>query len=597
VRGVLHAIALVCAASLSAQRPDQPSGALPSGGTGLIAGQVTDPGTGKPVPEALVTLRVGVVTGPESPRVLADAQGRFVFVNVPAGRYGVSAMKMGYSGCSSGEVTIADGQVLTDVVARCQKWAVISGTVTDEAGQPVVGVRVDAYRRTIAFGEVRLSPWTAFSRFATTDDRGMFRLPELPPGEYTAGVTTTLTTFPAGVMPATQVTGELRSQAFYALGDLNGPLGDPRNQQVGDSVLLTGSRGVFPPTPAGADVGTAYRTTFSPGTALPGEATMVPLTSGEERSDLDIALRPVRAARISGRVLGPEGPMPHTVVRLLAAGRWRIALVAFEGATATALTDEAGRFTFLGVPDGEFVASMRTGEPQIGFLSADEPVTVGGSEITDVTLTARPSPRVSGRFELRSGKPPGNTTLNVGLDPIDLGSFGGVLLPQGPELRFSTFVQRGAYRLNPRAPAGLSCSAIMREGRDITDEVLLVGADNIELTVVCGEPATRLGGTVRKTDGAGDADALIIAFPTERAHRSGTTVRPRRLQQATADTSGGFTLNNLPAGDYFVAAIPIARSELWRDPKFLDQLTRSATRITLTQGESRTIDLRMVQVR
>ena len=597
LRSVLALSFVALGAAAAAQMP--PTGALPAGGTGLIAGQVVDPYTGKPIPEVLVTLRVGTVTGPESPRVLADAQGRFVFINVPAGRYGVSGQKAGYSGCAAArDFDVSDGQILTNIIARCSKWAVLGGTVTDEAGAPVVGVRVDAYRKTISLGRVLLQAWTAFSGFATTDDRGMYRLPQLPPGEYTVGVATTLTTFPPEVMSATQgPASRLRSQAFYALSDLNGPLGDANNQQVGEAVLLNGSRTAVPPSLTDAGVTAVYRTTFSPSTALPGEADFVALRSGDERSGVDVALRPVRAVRVSGRLVGPEGPMPHTVVRLLATGRWQILYVAAEGATATALTDANGRFTFLGVPEGEFVVVMREGDLPAGWVSADQPVTVGSTDIADVILTARPSPRITGRFELRSAKPPESTTLSVTLTPTDPGLSAWALVPRGPELRFSTYIPRGAYRLMPRSLAGVSCTAVMRGGRDITDDVFVIGADDIDLTVICGEPATRLAGTVRKDDGGAEASAVVVAFPTELSRWSGPTIQPRRLQTANPDGAGAFTLLNLPPGDYFVAAIPAERSSLWQDPKFLDVISRSATRVSLAQGESRSLDLRTVVVR
>jgi hypothetical protein len=135
----------------------------------------------------------------------------------------------------------------------------------------------------------------------------------------------------------------------------------------------------------------------------------------------------------------------------------------------------------------------------------------------------------------------------------------------------------------------------MRDGRDVTDEWLVVGIEDIDLKVICGEPATRLSGKVRREDGIVDPGAAVVAFPVDRTSWIGPAVR--RFLDAFSDTSGTFALINLPAGEYFVTAIPIAKSELWRDPKLLESLTRSATRITLSPGESRTIDLRTVAIR
>src|SRR5689334_13100587 len=62
-------------------------------GTGLIAGQVLD-GNGAAVTDALVTLQ-----RPGAPdRVVVDSRGRFVFRNLPAGAFGIVAVRPGYLG-------------------------------------------------------------------------------------------------------------------------------------------------------------------------------------------------------------------------------------------------------------------------------------------------------------------------------------------------------------------------------------------------------------------------------------------------------------------------------------------------------------------
>ena len=70
----------------------------------------------------------------------------------------------------------------------------------------------------------------------------------------------------------------------------------------------------------------------------------------------------------------------------------------------------------------------------------------------------------------------------------------------GTDIR-PTSVQAGSYALSLHAPAGLTCSSVMLQGRDVFDEVLVIGNDNIELTVICGEVVTRLSGTVPDVSG------------------------------------------------------------------------------------------------
>ncbi len=598
---MLIATVIAVTSAVLAQRAPE-SGRLATG-TGLLAGQVVDPATRKPVPDALVTLWLDNARE-FAARTMADGQGRFVFVNSPAGLYRIEAGKFGYVSGTYGQrrpnalsnpFDLKDGQIATDLVVPAWKTGAITGTVTDEAGQPVVGVDVSVFRRSVWMGEVRLVPHDAFSATALTDDRGIYRLSNLPPGEYTTAVVTTLTTFPAEVMSALQTTGPIRSQAFFTLRATPTPLGDALNQQIGEAVLITDNGTLIPPAPQAGEVAWVYRTTFAPGTARQSEASVVAVRDGAEPT-LDIALRPSRAVRVSGRVVGADGPVTHTPVRLLPTGEGRLTdgYSPLEHAAATALTDSAGRFLFLGVPEGDYVIMMRTGE-RLDVVSATEPVTVTGSDVADMLLTARPAPQVRGRFEVPAGSQ--IRGLYIFADALDNGRFSVPIPPVGQELRFAASVAPGRYVLNLRVPDGLSCTAVMRAGRDIADEILVVQSEDIDLTVICGDPATRLAGTARKDDGTPDPEAAIVAFPVERAFWSGPAIRVRRLQQAYSDTAGGFRLATLPPGDYFVAAIPIERSELWRDPKFLDGLTRSATRVSLTQGDSRTIDLRTVAIR
>ena len=47
----------------------------------------------------------------------------------------------------------------------------------------------------------------------------------------------------------------------------------------------------------------------------------------------------------------------------------------------------------------------------------------------------------------------------------------------------------------------------------------------------------------------------------------------------------------MPAGEYYVVAVPAARRDAWRDPQFLEKLASVATRVTVGWGETKTQDL------
>src|SRR5262245_51211668 len=157
-------------------------------GTGVIAGRVVEADSNRPVPEAIVALqgRIG-----NNRRVMADEQGRFAFVNLAADQYALTADQFGYAVGAYGRsrpegvpriIRLADDQRLFDANLLLWRYAAITGRVLDETGEPVSRVTVRALRRTTTFGRLDLSPASTFS--ASTDDRGVYRLARLTPGDY-----------------------------------------------------------------------------------------------------------------------------------------------------------------------------------------------------------------------------------------------------------------------------------------------------------------------------------------------------------------------------------------------------------------------------
>ena len=62
------------------------------------------------------------------------------------------------------------------------------------------------------------------------------------------------------------------------------------------------------------------------------------------------------------------------------------------------------------------------------------------------------------------------------------------------------------------------------------------------------------------------------------------------------NAGGTATLANLPIGEYFVASVPEALGNTWKNPRTLDMLARSSQRLTLDAG-TRTIDLVTVNLK
>ena len=240
---------------------------------GLVVGQVVDAATSRPVAAAIVTI-APAVTGadwpaPASPvsspnrRVVADDQGRFLFRDLAKGAYLFSAEAPGYLNGGYGQrqpggtaqpFALAEDERAGDVTVRLWKAATVGGTVSDDAGGPVVGVWVSIARREFAGGRLQLSvpeSWWAYN--ARTDDRGAYQVSDLMPGRYVVSVATRTTAMPIALLDAdTAALGSLRASGSNAMS--MGMSAMSPGVRLGDFVLQTsdqGNRGGSTHSPAG----------------------------------------------------------------------------------------------------------------------------------------------------------------------------------------------------------------------------------------------------------------------------------------------------------------------------------------------------------
>ena len=224
--------------------------------------------------------------------MLTDAQGRFVFRNLPKGTYSLMATigGSGYSpsgfivtglghqigayldgsygqrrpGGPSQSIDLAEGERIGDAVIRLWKGGAISGRVFDEAGEPLVDVAVAAVQRG-ADGRLYTGPTDR------TDDRGAYRIATLKPGSYLVVVPQTQL-----LMPLSTIESLLSSPpdpAGYAIRAGPGARHGSRPQEAGfrvGSTVLTPPQGRVTnsaqPTRR-ADSLYAYQSMFHPSSA------------------------------------------------------------------------------------------------------------------------------------------------------------------------------------------------------------------------------------------------------------------------------------------------------------------------------------------
>jgi hypothetical protein len=638
--------ALVFVASLAAVHtagPPPPS---------LVLGRVVDATSNRPIAGAIVTLFGSAAAGgssPAPPHLMTNADGQFVARGLRKGVLFLVVTKGGYldatnaqqrPGGSAQPIQVGDGQRITDVQVRMWRHAVITGTVVDETGEPIVGTRVQSFAREFIGGTARYVPRSS----GTTDDRGVYRLPNLSPGRYKVAVSSTQVSVPSGLIDALlQGSDEARrlglTHDMETVGAAIAPAGTPFALRS-DAQTISFMPGTATPVPRGDGSFLIYPTMFYPSVQTAAQAAPVAVKAGEERV-VDLQMQPFRAVKLSGTILAPEGFASNVPIRLVAEGNEDL-LPDLE--TAATVSDTAGGFTFPAVPPGRYllrivriprlpaappdsnaVTVLRSGMvsvsastapdpgrsvpppiPSDATLYTDVPVTVGDSDLTNLTVALQVGARVSGRVEFDgSGDPPDAlaiANIRVTLEPADgsklpdnLGLVTGRVDQNG---RFTTYgVPPGRYLVRVSGLSDWFFKAAYYDGRDVADSPIQLGTEDISGVVVTfTDKASVVTGMVR-TNNVADGEAVVVAFPVDSSVWTTQGSVPRRLRSTRAAANGSYTLPVLPPGDYYLAALKETFEGDWRDPVFLEVVARSAEQVRLDEGERKTTDLRTISVR
>ena len=241
--------------------------------TGAITGRVTL--DGKPAQGVIVTATPSVLdpskmverilNATATPRATTDSDGRYRLEAVPAGTYNIAPSAPTFvsaDATSREEVTVGEDATVERIDFSLTRGGVISGKITDSEGRPVIATLISL--KPVGKADPSGVYTVLRDRMFFTDDRGIYRIFGLSPGQYLVSA------------------------------------GDADNSPFG--LLFTGHKRV---------------TTYYPGVTEEARAKPVELAAGAEALSVDIKLGLAATGfMVNGRVIDAETrkPVANTMV-------------------------------------------------------------------------------------------------------------------------------------------------------------------------------------------------------------------------------------------------------------------------------------------
>jgi hypothetical protein len=496
--------------------------------------------------------------------VVTDGDGKFSFRNLAPGTYTLRAQRDGYFGPMSPQGAYP-GVITKSITVENEKRAsvemgmvqggVLRGILRDPDGQPAPNYAVVIARPAYANGRYI---WL-IGGARNADDRGEYRWPGLPPGEYYVG---------------------------------SGPRAPGPIANVQDS----------------------WARVFAPGVIDPNQARPVTLVEGGETTvNLNAVLRPWSVYKISGVAVNPlpnippdpvTGNVSRAVTTLVL---MPLDLRPMDNPPVTLWTNIVAVST---KPNGEYqLTNVDPGRYDLYAMARDIQnrrvwtgrvrVEVQDKDITGLNITVSPGVTVQGevvftgpattfrseavRIQLQTlGSLPPEVATAVGAIPVDASG------------KFQiTNLAEGRYRMNVGGlPPGAYVASIQQGGKNVFDEGFIADTQEAQapIRIEVNMGGETVEGNVRISALKEAPNAMVVLVP-----ESTRRTNPALYKTALADEKGHFVIRGVAPGSYTIFAWESVLPGAYQNAEFLEKHQTRGRPLNVQGGTRSDITLDLIQ--
>jgi len=469
---------------------------------------------------------------------VSDRAGHFSMASVPPGAYVPSPELRGFVPSPQKDaripiptnVEVKAGQQITDLKIEMVRHAVLAGRVLDDAGDPVPYVAVQ-----ITNEKGELIPLRLFgSSQAMTNELGEFRMVG-PPGKYFIKAT-----------PNRNATSQLTD------------------------IRTDGSSAP------------AYSATFFPNAASAERASMVEISAGEDKHNLDIRLNRQQSLTVSGMVTGipPHSGLPMVYLQFADDSKTFYS-------RSSLLADAEGRFSFAKLQAGTYRLMASVSSPA-RLVSQVQETRLDRSDATNIELALTGGVELNGTLEFPGDATP--TRRAIRLSPAG-SQFTGVSAPS-PVVTDD----RGGFHFAGIPPHSFTVNvepmpddayikSVVLDGADIKGPLDLAHGRIFTLKVVAGRGAGVIKGTLRDSQGQVIVGHAMLVFLTP----DPKTIKRENMINVKPD--GTYEIKGVRPGKYRLFAIDALKQVNITGIEGFQPFAEKVAEIEIKEGASLSQDL------